>query len=63
MYTLDEVQKRLDERGICDIKIFRVDNCPPDILEGEIVEILGMYLDGHVIPLGLLGDKPLTHKD
>lgn len=63
MSTLDQLQTRLDDLGIRDIKVFwslssestRIE------LENKLVSILNTYLDGNKRPLGLLIDTQLTH--
>ena len=60
--SIDALQKRLDERGIRDIKVLWSENfsqfSSTDI-EKELVFILNTYLDGQCVPLKPIGDKLL----
>lgn len=69
--SIEALQKRLDERGIRDIKVFwsgDKNKISINELEKELSFILNTYIDGDVIPLGLFGDgtglvdKFLVHK-
>lgn len=62
--TIEALQKRLDERGIRDIKVFWSENFSKfsnSYLEKELIIILNSYLDGDFVPLKPIGDKLLSH--
>ena len=64
MFTLADLQKRLDDLGVRDIKVFWSLASDTTRLEVEtkLVSILNTYLDGNRKPLSFLNDRILTHK-
>lgn len=59
---IDAIQKRLDEKGIIDIKFFFDNEVPvtPETLE-EILVILELHTRGESKPLEAIGDKLLEY--
>lgn len=53
MTALQALQKRLDDLGLRDIKLFRTGQ----VTEDSLIEILTPHLDGKVTKLGLIGDS------
>mgnify|MGYP001390974562 CR=1 FL=1 len=58
MESIDLLQKRLDEKGVRDIKVFIDPDAKftKDELKDELVEILNFHLDGESKPYSLIGD-------
>lgn len=58
---LREVQKRLNDRGVRDVKFFftpSVMTMTNSVLKQDVAYLLGTYLDGYKVPLERFGDTP-----
>ncbi len=64
MTALLDLQKRLDDLGIRDIKVFwsLASDTTRLEMENKLVGILNTYLDGNRKPLSFLNDRILIHK-
>lgn len=61
--TIESVQKRLDSKGVCDIKVFWSNDEITLSDQKHLLNILESYLNGNYMPLGLFGDKNLINID
>lgn len=57
---LDNVQKRLNEKGVRDVKFFftpNVKTMTKSVLKQDVAYVLSTYLDGYKTPLSKFGDS------